>query len=95
MLAELQALHNNNTWELTDLPHGKKPVGSKWFYRIKRHSDGTIQRYKARLVARGFTQLEGLDYHETFAYVVKMNTVRAFLAVAIDTTARRQSDLCK
>ncbi|CAM8979321.1 unnamed protein product [Rhodiola kirilowii] len=83
MQAELQALHNNNTWEITDLPFGKNPVGSKWIYRIKRHSDGTIQRYKARLVARGFTQLEGLDYHETFAPVVKMNIVRTYLAVAI------------
>ncbi|CAM8953883.1 unnamed protein product [Rhodiola kirilowii] len=55
MEAELQALHRNNTREITDLPPGKNPVGSKWIYIVKRISDGTIQRYKARLVARGFT----------------------------------------
>ncbi|CAM8937760.1 unnamed protein product [Rhodiola kirilowii] len=83
MEAEFKALNSNNTWEITDLPLGKNHVGSKWIYRIKRNSDGTISKYKARLVARGFTQLEGLDYHETFALVVKMNTIRAFLAVVV------------
>ncbi|CAM8962825.1 unnamed protein product [Rhodiola kirilowii] len=83
METELKALNSNNTREIADLPPGKNPVGSKWIYRIKRNSDGTISRYKARLVVRGFTQLEGLDYHETFAPVVKMNTIRSFLAVAV------------
>ncbi|CAM8963013.1 unnamed protein product [Rhodiola kirilowii] len=82
MQSEINALQSNGTWSITDLPHGKNAVGCKWVFKIKRHSDGTIERYKARLVAKGFTQLEGLDYHETFAPVVKMNTVRTLLAVA-------------
>ncbi|CAM8889721.1 unnamed protein product [Rhodiola kirilowii] len=82
MDAEISALQANNTWSITDLPQGKNAMGCKWVFKIKRKSDGTIERYKARLVAKGFTQLEGLDYHETFAPVVKMNTVRTLLAVA-------------
>ncbi|CAM8942004.1 unnamed protein product [Rhodiola kirilowii] len=83
MQTEIKALQDNHTWEITDLPYGKNAVGCKWVFKIKRKSDGSIERYKARLVAKCFTQLEGLDYHETFAPVVKMNTVRTLLAVAI------------
>ncbi|CAM8885096.1 unnamed protein product [Rhodiola kirilowii] len=79
---EIQALESNNTWQVIPLPHGKNAVSSKWIFRVKRHSDGSIERYKARLVARGFSQEEGLDYNETFAPVVKMTTVRTVLALA-------------
>ncbi|CAM8970229.1 unnamed protein product [Rhodiola kirilowii] len=82
MEKELSALQSNNTWTFVPLPPNKNPVGSKWIFRVKRHSDGTIERYKARLVAKGFTQEEGLDYNETFAPVVKMPTVRMVLALA-------------
>ncbi|CAM8930983.1 unnamed protein product [Rhodiola kirilowii] len=82
MEKELAALQDNNTWVFTTLPPNKNCVGSKWIFRIKRHSDGTIERYKARLVAKGFSQEEGLDYNETFAPVVKMTTVRTVIALA-------------
>lgn len=53
---EIHALELNNTWTLTPLPPGKTPIGYKWVFRIKYHADGTIERYKARLVIKGFTQ---------------------------------------
>ncbi|CAL2246053.1 unnamed protein product [Prunus armeniaca] len=55
MQDELQALNDNNTWSVVELPKGKNAVGSRWIYKTKFHSDGSIERHKARLVARGFT----------------------------------------
>jgi len=82
MQSELAALEANNTWSLTSLPPGKTPIGCRWIYKIKRHSDGTIERHKARLVAKGYTQLEGIDFHDTFSPTAKMITVRCLLALA-------------
>ncbi|KAI5341679.1 hypothetical protein L3X38_009554 [Prunus dulcis] len=82
MTAEITALEQNNTWTLTSLPHGHKPIVCKWVYKIKHHSDGTIERYKARLVANSYTQQVGLDYHETFHPTAKLVTVRCLLAIA-------------
>jgi hypothetical protein len=82
MTKELAAPEANHTWVLTSLPLGKHPIGCKWMYKIKFKSDGSIERYNARLVAKGYNQLEGIDYAETFSPVAKLVTVRCFIALA-------------
>ncbi|XP_049347856.1 uncharacterized mitochondrial protein AtMg00820-like, partial [Solanum verrucosum] len=74
MHAEIQALTNNITWELVDLPKGKSAIGCRWIYKMKYKSTGEVERFKTRLVAKGYSQKEGIDYKETFFLVVKMVT---------------------
>lgn len=56
MVQEFEALHNNNTWDLVQLPEGKKSIGCRWVYKIKHKADGSVERYKTRLVVKGYTQ---------------------------------------
>ena len=76
---ELRALYENQTWDLVFLPQNKHIVDCRWVFAVKYKSDGTIERFKARLVARGFTQTYDIDYEETFALVAKLNTIRVLL----------------
>ena len=78
MIAEMQALEHNNTWEAMTVR--LMVVGCRWVYAIKVGSDSQVDRLKARLVANGYTQIYGLDYCDTFSLVAKMTTIRIFFA---------------
>jgi len=83
MQAEYDALIANNTWTLVPRPPGVNLVTGKWIFRHKLHTDGSLDRYKARWVLRGFTQRPGIDYDETFSPVVKPATIRVVLSMAL------------
>lgn len=78
---EIKALKMNKTWELVDHPREKMLVGWKWVFRVKYKFHGTLDKYKARLVAKRYTQTFGIDYQETFALVAKMNSIRVLISL--------------
>jgi len=82
MDSEIAAIQKNNTWEITDLPHGAKTIRVKWIYKTKLNEYGEVDKYKARLVAKGYTQQYGVDYMEVFAPVTRMDTIQLILALA-------------
>ena len=83
MAKEFDALLRNGTWSLVPPTRNQNVVDCKWLFRIKRNPDGSIHRYKARLVAKGFTQTPGTDFHETFAPVIRPQTVKVILTLAL------------
>jgi len=76
------AIEKIQTWDLVDLPEEKNVIGLKWVYRTKYNAGGTIQKYKARLVVKGYTQQQGVDFNESFSPVAHFEIVRVFLALA-------------
>lgn len=81
MNEEMGALEKHQTWEIVNMPLDKKPIGCKWLHSLKYKFDGTLDRYKARLVVKGYTQTYGVDYEETFSLLAKMNIVRIILSL--------------
>jgi hypothetical protein len=79
MNEEYHSLMENNTWDLVPLPKGRKLVRCKWVYITKYASDGSVERHKAQLVSKGFFEVEGIDYNETFSPIAKMNSIRVMI----------------
>jgi hypothetical protein len=82
MTEEYQSIMKNDVWDIVPRPKGKSIVTSKWIYKIKHAVDGSVEKYKARFVARGFSQVEGIDYVETFAPVARYTSIRTIISLA-------------
>jgi hypothetical protein len=82
MMEEYQSIMKNDVWDIVPRPKGKSVVTSKWIYKIKHAADGSIEKHKARFVARGFSQVEGIDYEETFAHVARYTSIQTIIALA-------------
>lgn len=83
MQQEMDSLHKHDVWNLTELPEGRKAIGSKWVFRVKYNADGSMERLKARLVAQGYSQRYGVDYDETFSPVVRFESLRTVAAMSV------------
>jgi hypothetical protein len=79
---EMDSILSNGTWEVIDRPYGCKHVGCKWVFKLKLKPDGTIEKHKARFVAKGFTQKEGEDFFDTYSPVARMTTIQVLLSLA-------------
>ena len=81
MNEEYKSMQDNQVWDLVPLPEGKKHIGCKWIFKTKRDSEGIVERYKARLVAKSFTQREGIDFIETFSPVSSKDSFRTIMTL--------------
>ena len=81
MIKEIKFIKDNDIWDLISLPEGAKPIGCKWIFKTKRDSKGDVEKYKACLVARGFTQKEGIDYTDTFSPISSEDSFRTIMAL--------------
>lgn len=95
MEVELKALRENQTWYIVELPPSKKGIGSKWVYKEKFNSDGSLDKYKTRLVVNGYNQVEGIDYIYTFSLVTRMTTLRTLLAIVANQKWTSTKWICK
>ena len=81
MNEEIKSMKDNDVWDLVPLPKGVKPNGCKWIFKTKRDSKGDVERYKVRLITKGYTQKEGIDYKETFSPVSSKDSFRTIMAL--------------
>jgi hypothetical protein len=82
MTEEYHSIMKNDVWDIVPKPKGKSVVTSKWIYKIKHATDGSVKKYKVRFVARGFSQVEGIDYEETFSPIARYNSICTIIELA-------------
>ena len=82
MVDEVASLHKNEAWDLVELSTGRKPIGNKWVFKKKTNAEGKVEKYKAWLVAKGYSQVPGIDFGDIFSPVAKVTSIRLLLSVA-------------
>ena len=82
MNEEYNSIMRNKTWELVELPKDKLPIGSEWLFKYKLKDNGSVDKFKERLIAKGYSQQEGIDFEETYAQIAELNTIRLLVALA-------------
>ena len=83
MVEEMDSLDKNEAWDLVQLPAGRKSIGIKWLFKKKLNAEGKVDKYKARLVANGYSQVEGIDFGEIFSRVAKLTSIRFLLSIVV------------
>jgi len=81
MAQEMKYLHKNEKWDLVDLPNGKKPISIKWVLKKNLNRTGQVKKYKARMVAKWYSQVEGVDFIDIFSPIVKLNSIRVLMSL--------------
>jgi hypothetical protein len=84
MVEENDALDKNEAWDIIELPTGRKFVGSKWLFKKKFNAQGKVEKYKSQLVAKGYSQVEGIDFGKIFSLVAKLTSIRFLLSIVVD-----------
>jgi len=83
MVDEMASLHKNEAWDLAELPAGRKPIGSKWVFKKKTNVEEKVEKNKSRLVAKGYSQVSGIDFGDIFSPVAKVDSIRLLLSIAV------------
>jgi hypothetical protein len=81
MVEEMDALDKNEAWDIVEFPAGSKSFGSKWLFNKKFNAEGKLEKYKARLVEKGYSQVEGIDFGEIFSHIAKLTSIRFILSI--------------
>jgi hypothetical protein len=83
MVEEMESMDKNEAWDLVELLTGRNPIGNKWVFKKKLNAKGKVEKYKSRLVAKGYSQVEGIDFGEMFSPVAKLTSIRFILSVVV------------
>jgi len=79
----MESLHKNEAWDLVELTYGRKPIGNKWVFNKETNVEGKVEKYKAQLVVKGYSQVLGIDFDDIFFPVAKVASIRLFLSITV------------